>query len=349
MAGASWTQRLRARAERVADRLRLRLSIRHLHGPRDLGQGADEVTVVALVRDGAYYLDAFFDHYRRLGVRHFVFIDNGSTDGTLDRIRAEPGTVIVQSKLRWGRFENDFRRYAAETYCRERWVLYADMDEMFDFPGAAEIGLGGLVRYMGARGYTALVAQMLEMFPDRPIGEVADLTYAQALEAFRFCDLGGIVDVPYTDTGLIHFAYWMQDNRVSNPDIRFLFGGIRNKVFGELCCLSKHPLVFVGEGVEPGVHPHCSAHVSCADFTALIRHYKFANNPQVRDARTVAERSVRHGEDQKRLAAYAREGGLTLYSDDAVVFEGFDQLIGAGFLIGSPAYDAFLQEQSDAG
>lgn len=342
------TGKIRSRAAQLADRVRLNLSIRHRHGPKRLDAAADDVIVVALIRDGAYYLDAFFDHYRRLGARFFVFFDNGSTDGTLERIAAEPGTVIVQSLLPWGRFENHFRRYAAETYCAGHWCLYADMDEMFDFDGSDRIGLPDLARHLAAQGYSALMAQMLEMFPDRPVQAVASLDYREVQNQFRFYDLSAIEDVDYHSEGLIHFGWWMRNNTLSNPEIRFLFGGVRNKVFGELCCLTKHPLVFVGKGVLPGVHPHCSANVHCADFTALIRHYKFANDPQARDARTVAERAIGHGEDRKRLDTFRSNAALTLHSPQARVFDGFGPLYDAGFLVRSSRFAQWLKDRPDA-
>ncbi|MFD2738967.1 glycosyltransferase family 2 protein [Sulfitobacter aestuarii] len=68
--------------------------MRHLHGPRRLDVGPGEVVLIALVRDGSYYLDAFYRYYRVMGVWHFVCVDNGSQDDTIAKIKTQEGAVI---------------------------------------------------------------------------------------------------------------------------------------------------------------------------------------------------------------------------------------------------------------
>ena len=335
----------RRAADRFArDRQRARFlrSVRHLHGAPLAGDDPDAVVVVALVRNGAYYLDAFLRHYRGLGAAQFVFCDNGSTDETLDRVRAEPDTVLLQSTLRWGEVENLFRRHAAETFAAGRWCLFADMDEIFDFPGADRIGLRGLAAYLRSNGYTALVAQMLEMFPDAPLSEMAGLSYDQALARFTHYDLRRIEARAYHDPTL-DFAWFLRDNTIGSDAIQVMFGGVRKRVFDEDCCLTKHPLIRVDGQTVPGLHPHCAANVACADMTALIRHYKFAGDPVARDRDTLARGAIAHGEDRKRLERFSDRPELTLWSDAARRFDGLDSLADQGFLVRSPAFAEFLE------
>ena len=308
--------------------------LRHLHGPRRLESGPEEVILIALVRDGSYYLDAFFDHYRAMGIRHFVFIDNGSTDDTIERIKAESGTVIDQCDLPLGRYEDLIRGWPAMTYGRDRWCLYVDMDEMFDFEGREVLGIEGLVRYLDAGGYTALVAQMLEMFPKAPLSEVARLPYDAVLREFVYFDLSHVDRRAYHDPD-IDFSGLLAQNSLSNPEVEVAFGGVRAKVFGEACCLTKHPLIFNGPGVVPGSHPHVSTGVHCADFTALIRHYKFANDPAGRDAASVARGDLAHGEDAVRVRRLSAEPDARLFSLDARRWNRIELLYRAGFLTGS--------------
>jgi Glycosyl transferase family 2 len=338
--------RVHGKGSRLLHRARLMRSIRHVHGPSRFETTPEDVIVMALVRDGQYYLDGFFDHYRSIGARHFVFFDNGSDDGTISRIAREPGTIIVQSRLPWGRFENDFRRYAAETYCAGRWCLFADMDEQFDFEGSRSFGLAGLVRYLNAGGFTALVAQMLEMFPNTALHETAPVPFDAALRRYTYFDTTHVKAFEYHDPA-IPFADLLQSNTLANDRIRFLFGGVRRKVFGEDCALTKHPLVFVGRDVQPGVHPHCSAPVACADFTALIRHYKFTNHPFERDRLSVQNAAATHGEDRLRQDFARDNPDLTLYSDSSVAFTTMADLQASGFLVHSPLYADFIAAQSD--
>jgi len=342
-------QRIRGKLARMAHQRQLLNSIDHLHGPANACAGPEDVTVVVLVKNGLFYLDGFFRHYRELGIRHYVFMDNGSTDGTIDRIRQEPGTVILQSSLPARMFENDFRRYVAERYCKNRWCLYADIDELFEFEGQQEIGLSGLLRYMRQNGYNALMAQMLDLFSQKPLREDAETPFDQVIDTYQHYDLERIETAPYhqTDHPLTKgFDYYLQHNQVPNQRLQFLFGGIRSKKFSELCCLTKHPLIFLDPKVEPGVHPHFSDHLRVADFSALLRHYKFCDNSIQRDQNSVTGGALSHGEDKQRMSVVKQNADLSLYTPQALTFTGIQALYDQGFLIQSPRYSAFVAEQA---
>jgi hypothetical protein len=336
--------RLQKRLSKAGHRARFLASLRHLHGPKQRIAAPDEVVLVALVRDGTYYLDAFFDHYRRLGVAHFVFFDNGSGDDTLARLRQHRDVSLLQSTLPWGRFENSFRNYAAKRYARDRWCLIADMDEIFDFEGSTEIGLAGLTGFLSAQGYTGLMAQMLEMFPKAPLRDVAELSYGQALAQFDHCDISSVSAHDYQSPGS-GLGYFLRQNQTTEPEPKVLFGGIRGKVFGENCCLSKHPLVFVGPGVEPALHPHASAGLRLAPMTALIKHYKFANDALARDRASVAAAAISHGEDRQRLSVLDQSPDLSLCSPTAQSYPGIAALQRQGFLQADPAFSASLAQR----
>lgn len=324
-------------------RQRFARSLRHLHGPSQLHSAPDEVVLIALVRDGSYYLDAFFDYYRALGIRHFVFIDNGSRDDTLARIAAEPGTIIDQSTLPLAGYEDLIRQYPANTYGRDRWCLYVDMDEVFDFEGRAQLGIAGLTRYLERHGYTAMMAQMLEMFPKSSLREAAHLSYAEALESFSYFDISTVDKYPYHSPE-IPFSALLAGNEIATPKLEFCFGGVRGKVFGENCCLTKHPLIFNGPGVTPAPHPHLSMGLRVADVTGVIKHYKFANDPGARDAASLGAGDLAHGEDARRAAVMAAQQDVSLFSLDARPWNRVELLTRAGFLIRSPAYARYLEE-----
>ena len=174
------------------------------------------------------------------------------------------------------------------------------MDEQFDFEGRDTHGLPALIRYLEQRGDTALMAQMLEMFPRAPLVAIKDLTFAQALTAFVQYDISTVDSFDYHAQS-IPFSALLAQNVVESDALQFKFGSVRGKVFGEACCLTKHPLIFNAEGVTPAPHPHLSRNVKLCDFTAVIRHYKFAGNIAARDAASAVSGDLAHGEDQARL------------------------------------------------
>lgn len=343
MTPAHILRRLWARGVEQRRRARFARALTHLHGPSTLDMEKEDVLAIVLVRNGSYYMDVFFEHYRRLGVRHFAFIDNGSTDETLQRLSSEPGVVVDQCTLPLAGYEDLLRQHPANTYGRDRWCLYVDMDELFDFEGSAALGLAGLTRYLTAQGATAMMAQMLEMFPKTPLRENAHLSYADAVEAFGYFDISDVRKYDY-HSDQIEFSALLADNSVPHDALKFCFGGVRGKVFGENCCLTKHPLVFNGPEVSPAPHPHLSMGVRCADITGVVKHYKFAGDTAARDAASLGSGDLDHGEDAARAAVLTQTPNVTLFSLDARPWNRVELLIRAGFLVGSDAFTRYLQK-----
>src|ERR687889_1852938 len=155
----------------------------------------DELVVVCNVRDGRPYVKSFVEHYRSLGAKHLFFLDNGSTDGTAEALKNYDNTTVLRSKLPWKEYEVLFKRHPVGRFGKkDRWCLYADIDELFDYPYSDVIGLGSLLRYLNGNSYTAVVTQILDMFPEEPLsgsraGTVPDEPLKQR---HRFYDISNL-------------------------------------------------------------------------------------------------------------------------------------------------------------
>src|SRR5215204_7523802 len=92
---------------------RVGLSVRHLHGPKRVAYAPDELVVVCLVRNGRPYIKSFIDHYLYLGVKHIVFLDNGSEDCTTDVAVAQgqERVTVIQTKLPFKKYEFVMKQY----------------------------------------------------------------------------------------------------------------------------------------------------------------------------------------------------------------------------------------------
>ena len=63
------------------------LSVRDVYGSFDINLSHEEVIVLCLVKNGEQYVRDFIKYYLDLGVKHIVFLDNGSGDQTLELIK----------------------------------------------------------------------------------------------------------------------------------------------------------------------------------------------------------------------------------------------------------------------
>ena len=60
-----------------------------------------DILLICVVRNEMYFLPQFLAHYRGLGVSHFVFLDDASTDGTTEFLIRQPDISVVTAGLRY--------------------------------------------------------------------------------------------------------------------------------------------------------------------------------------------------------------------------------------------------------
>src|SRR5215203_6425144 len=171
----------------------LRSSIEHLHGPEEVDYEPDELVVVCLVRDGRPYVKSFVEHYFALGVRHLFFLDNNSTDGTVEALKNYDNTTVLRSKLPFKEYMLLMKQYLIGRFGKkDRWCLYADIDELFDYPYSDVIGLGSLLRYLNSNSYTAVAAQILDMLSEEALSGREGNSEEPLKERHRFYDISNI-------------------------------------------------------------------------------------------------------------------------------------------------------------
>ena len=151
-------------------------SIEHLYGPDSVDLRNDELIVLAQVRNSRPYVKAFVEHYSSMGVKHMVFLDNGSTDGTVEALKEYDNVTVLRTTLPFRTHNVAMRQYLIERFGRRRWSLLVDVDELFDYPFSDVVGLGTLLRYLNENRYTAMVAHMLDMFSEVPISRDSSLS-----------------------------------------------------------------------------------------------------------------------------------------------------------------------------
>lgn len=265
-------------------------TIEHLHGPLDVPYGKDELAVVCLVRDGRPYVRSFIEHYRSLGAKHIFFLDNGSTDGTVEALREYEGVTVLRTELPyklegaprqddpigngWTR-ECLFKQYLFSRFgSRDRWCLCADIDELFDYPYSDVLGLDSFLSYLEEHSYTAVAAQMIDMFPEEPLSGEEFGADEPLKERHRFCDLSNLTRRPMQNTE----ALTSRNSAVASGEVEGFGNGIRNSVFGTTPHLTKFPLVFDDGKTKPmDRSAHRVGNASIADITCALFHYKFVD------------------------------------------------------------------------
>ena len=165
--------RLRLRRKRLLWRaLRSRHALSSIEN-RTRAIGKTTILAFATVRNEAARLPFFLAHYRRLGVGHFLIVDNGSTDGTVELLRAAPDVSLWQTGASYkaARFGMDWMNWLLLRYGRRHWCLTVDADELLIYPDWESRPLPALTADLEARGVGFMAAMMLDLYPKGPLSQ----------------------------------------------------------------------------------------------------------------------------------------------------------------------------------
>lgn len=321
---------IRRRAEVFVARTRRRvfpLRVRHVAGPATVASDDGSVVVVCLVRDGAAHLDDFVRHYRGLGASGIVLLDNGSTDGTVDRAAEFDDVTVLHTAAPFRTYKRAAKRYLTDRFGETGWVLCVDIDEFFDYPYRDRVPLADFLGYLRAHRFSAVVSYLLDVFPAGPL-----LATGSRRAGHCNYDLTEIETEPYVRAHPSAFG-------PATTSLRAYSGGIRKKAFGVRANLTKQPLLYPPGGPVV-VAPHRIRGGVVADVTGVLVHYKYVGPFYEHAHRAVRERSYyRNSEEYQRyLAAFAREPDLALNSPTSRELRHVDQLVDEGFLVVSEAY-----------
>lgn len=267
-------------------------SLRHASGPKDAAPpGA--LLLFAVCRNERLRLPHFFTYYRALGVEHFFFADNGSTDGSLEYLRTQPATTVCSTAQRYDDALYGIRWLHAmlRRYGEGHWCVIADIDEFLVYPHMEEVPLGDLCRFLEAEGATSLPALLIDMYGK------------------------GVLDsVTLSDDGLPGCSPWF------DPDGYFevwgyTTGGPRARVFGLEPCVNKVPLLRYRRDVNLQAGCHSVENTVPSALRAGVLHFKFLDDfPRRAAEEAVRKQHWRGGEDYAQYCcALEQEGARDLW------------------------------------
>lgn len=268
-----------------------------------------EPIVLTVVRDDLERMKLFYQHYRNLGVKQFVVIDNGSTDGTLEWVSQQPGTRCygVSAKFQTEKKVAWIEKALALTGYK-RWYVVVDSDELLDYMGSEQHDLKDLLLYAKDNGYRHLNGYMLDMYSDQPLF-VEDCGCNEILSCFRYFDESG-----YT---LQHYH-----SRIIDQEVCALKGGPRARTFqSKDLCLSKQS-VFYYDAVTLYCNPHYFwpySRWSEMPCSFVLRHYKFLKQDLHEFEKRVIEKTFWNGSKEYRsyLKAYRDNSGIGMKNGES--------------------------------
>lgn len=194
---------------------------------------AKDIMVFCTMKNEGHRLPFFLDYYRNLGVGHFIFVDNGSTDDTAALLADQHDVTVfyTEASYKASNFGMHWLNYLLFRYGRGHWCLTCDPDEFLVYPYMDHRDLKDLTDYLSSLKEDAFFSVMVDMYSKAP---VEDAVYTSGQDPLEVC--------PYFDkVGYSKIHYKRYRNQ-------FIQGGVRRRVFSKdnprgAPALNKVPLV----------------------------------------------------------------------------------------------------------
>lgn len=300
----------------------------------------DEIRAFACIRDEWLRLPFVLDYHRRLGVGRFFFIDNGSTDGTIDFLRGEVDCHVFA----WG--GNFFAENVdppvwtnalRNAFGAGHWCLSLDADEMFVYPDCETVPLPVLCDYLDRMGSDAVEALVIDMYGRDAIVDANYRRHDSFLSACPHFDpeLGWTVAADGQFPPELMFsrfrerAFWHGSHRKKRPP-----------------CITQVPLVKWRKGTGYLVAQHSLNTAVLSELRAAVLHFKFlqgfyeATVQSLEQNAQVAEKGLE--ERRSYVDALSRDPRMTLYHPGSATYRNSAQLVQLGWMRRPDSYARYM-------
>ena len=280
---------------------------------------AAEVAVVSVMRNERFMLDHFLAHYRKLGVNAFLIADNGSDDGTLEHLAAQPDVAVfsTDTPYRLSRYGVTWQEALMAQFRLGRWSLLADADELAfwalpDAHGFVQGGLQNLLVQPEFQDAEAVGLFMLDMYPDGPLSNVR-------FQRAPFAEAGFVDKVPLRQNWLGQ-GPWTNSPTVTSALRHRLMTQAGAPARANLFVAQKYALLKYHPFMQlsTGLHYIRGARVAtpALGFGHFKYHAEFHAKAQTETARS---QHFNNAEEYRKYQALLAEGRDSLFDPDASV------------------------------
>ncbi len=176
-----------------------------------------DILLFSTQRNEAIRLPYFLRYYREMGVNHFFFVDNDSTDGSRDYLAQQPDVSVwtTRASYKRARFGMDWMNWLLLKHAHGHWALTVDPDELFLYPFCDTRPLRALTDWLDASSIKSFSAMLLDMYPKGRIDRHSYQPGQDPLDIVNWFDAGN-----YTIRKNPHFGnLWIQ----GGPRARMFF------------------------------------------------------------------------------------------------------------------------------
>lgn len=285
----------------------------------------NDVILICVVRNERLLLPYFIKYYLSLGVTHFIFIDNDSTDSTFEYLENLKDANIMLFKTNQSYSDNDFGmkwvKKILNEYCIDKYCLIVDIDELIVFKN--NLNLEQIINKMENSKSNVVFSCMIDFYPKEVNNDYKS--------GYSFENHSPFYDI-YKDNnyGFVNGSREFKIKKILNKKKiksgTTLNGGMRKRAYNVTPCLGKRSLIkYNFDDFELSVGSHW-LHPKNAESNkknikyykdfAILKHFKFIK-PELK---LFFEDRVKRNEDWNNSEEYKNylKNYKTTFFDDNV-------------------------------
>ena len=235
--------------------------------------GSPEKPIVVLcVKNELQRIQMLTEHYRKLGIEKFAFLDNGSDDGTFEWLSEQADVDLFSCRERYQtHVKEGWINRIVSYYGFDRWYIVTDSDELCTYIGAETHPISDVIAYAEKNGIKRFKGLTIDMYPNGKLYQKTDHIQQD------YCRMD-------------YNTYYERDKQTGSVHFNEFWGGPRYRRMGSMITLSKWPIVYWEKGtISDSAHfqfPHDQL-PKCECFIGIL-HYKFID----RDLETYKSRAL---------------------------------------------------------
>lgn len=224
---------------------------------QQINKHTNQVILICIFRNVSNFINQWFEHYAKIGIKNFVLVDNNSDDDSIAKIK----TYIKNFNIDLLSISEKFECYKScgwiqqiiEKYGTNKWYLTVDSDELFTYKDKFD-DINLFIKWLENNKKNSVKSLTIDLYSNKPFNDQRDFN------DFIYADKIG----------------YKTENRIYGQ--RY-YGGMRERIFNIRPSLQKIPLIYY-TGKELLVNNHFYFPYDINKKSSLLgylKYYKFCS------------------------------------------------------------------------